>query len=240
MDSLVRLQKFLAEAGVASRRASERLILEGHVAVNGEVRAELGTKINPERDQVRVQGTPVRRPPRIYLALNKPKGVLCTRKDPQQRQTIQDFLPSHLHSLFTVGRLDCDSEGLIFLTNDGEFSLKLAHPRFGVRKLYLATIPGRVDGKSLSPLVSGIRIDNQSLKAERVRVVSSSRKQSVIELELAEGKYREVRRMLFSLGHEVTALRRTQIGPIKLGELKPGRWRILQPIEVKSLLRDIS
>jgi 23S rRNA pseudouridine2605 synthase len=233
---MVRLQKYLADAGVASRRAAEKIILESRVEVNGRTVTELGTKVQPESDRVTVDGKPVRSKRKIYLAMNKPRGLVCSRKDELERPTIYDLLPrewSHLHS---VGRLDFNSEGLLFLTNDGELSLRITHPRFGVRKRYVATVDGRLEPAALRELTSGIMSEGELLKAEKARLISSSQSQSVVELELAEGKYREVRRMFEARGRTVKRLQRIQIGKIKLGELRPGKWRTLTEPEIKTLL----
>jgi 23S rRNA pseudouridine2605 synthase len=232
----VRLQKFLAEAGVASRRASEQIILEGRVRVNGEIVRQLGSKIDPEQDKVDLDGKPVRSKRKLYLALHKPRGCVCSRKDEHGRPTVFDLLPKEWLNLHTVGRLDFASEGLLFLTNDGEFALRLTHPRYGVRKRYLATVEGRVDDAMLRLLEKGVWHDGEQLKAERARLASTSGSQCVVELELAEGKNREVRRMFESQGLTVRRLLRTQIGKIKLGELKTGRWRTLTLTEIKTLL----
>lgn len=233
---MTRLNKVLADAGIASRRAAEKLIAEGHVRVNDKVVTELGRKVDPAVDLVMVDGQPIRPRRRIYVALHKPRGILCTRKDPEDRATILELLPPEWSNLHTVGRLDKESEGLIFLTNDGEFTLKLTHPRFGVRKIYLATVKKRLDERQLARLLQGVTHDGELLKAERTQLLSANNSHSVVEVELAQGKNREVRRLFEVLGHEVVTLRRMQIGPIKLGELPVGRWRILTPSEVKSLL----
>jgi pseudouridine synthase len=233
---LVRLQKFLAEAGVASRRASERIILEGRVAVNGGVVRELGTKVDPARDQVTVDGAPLRSRRRIYLAAHKPRGFLCTRKDELDRKTIFDLFPKDWAHLHTVGRLDRDSEGLIFLTNDGQFSLRLTHPRYGVHKQYRAVVEGRVSPVMLRRFIEGVEHDGEVLKAAAARLIDANNTRSVVELELAEGKNREVRRLFEAQGLVVARLQRTQIGRIKLGELPPGKWRTLTEPEIKSLL----
>ena len=232
----VRLQKFLADAGVASRRASEQIILEGRVRVNGHPVRQLGSKLDPEHDEVTLDGKVVRAKRKVYLALHKPRGCVCTRKDEHGRPTIFDLLPREWHNLYSVGRLDFASEGLLFLTNDGEFALRLTHPRYGVRKQYVATVEGRVDAALLQQFERGVWHDGEKLKAERARLVSSGGPRSVVQLELAEGKYREVRRMFESHGLTVRQLVRTQIGRIKLGELKTGRWRTLTPTEIKTLL----
>jgi 23S rRNA pseudouridine2605 synthase len=233
---MVRLQKFLAESGVASRRASEQCIAEGRVAVNGQTVRELGTKVDPNRDKVTVDGRAVRPKRKLYVALNKPAGVVCTRRDPEDRNTVGDLLPKEWSNLFPVGRLDYQSEGLIFLTNDGDFCLKLTHPRYGVRKKYRVTVEGRVDEDLGEKLVKGLVHEGERLKAERVKILVSNNSASLLEIDLAEGKNRELRRMFEVLGRAVTKLQRIQIGPIKLGELRVGRWRTLTDAEIKHLL----
>jgi 23S rRNA pseudouridine2605 synthase len=233
---MVRLQKFLAEAGVASRRGGEEIILAKRVAVNGRTVSELGTKVDPAHDHITLDGQPVRIKRKLYIAVNKPRKLVCSRKDELGRPTIFELLPREWNHLHTVGRLDFNSEGLIFLTNDGDFSLRLTHPRYGVRKKYLVTIEGKVGGDVISGLTSGQVHEGEKLKAEKARLVSASQTQSVVELEMAEGKYHEVRRLFEVQGRLVTRLVRIQIGKIKLGELKPGRWRTLTETEIKSLL----
>jgi pseudouridine synthase len=222
---------------VASRRAGEQLILAGKVSVNGEVVRQLGTKVDPVHDRVEVESKPLRAKRKLYLALHKPRGLVCSRKDELSRPTIYELLPAEWGHLHSVGRLDFNSEGLLFLTNDGEFSLRLTHPRYGVRKKYLATVEGKVEEEMLGRFTRGLWYEGEKFKAEKARMVSASHSQSVIELELAEGKYREVRRLFESQGRTVKRLQRTQIGTIKLGELRPGKWRTLTEAEIKSLLR---
>lgn len=233
---MVRLQKFLAEAGVASRRAGEQLILAGRVAVNGVVVHQLGSKVDPAHDKVSVDGKPVRSQRKLYLALHKPRGCVCSKQDELQRATIYELLPKEWRSVYSVGRLDFASEGLLFLTNDGEFALRLTHPRYGVCKRYVVTVDGRVDAEMLQRFTQGVFHDGEKLKAERAWLLAEGKVQSVVELELAEGKNREVRRLFETQGLPVRRLVRTQIGKIKLGELKPGRWRTLTQPELKTLL----
>lgn len=233
---VVRLQKFLADAGVASRRAAEQFILNGRVTVNGQTVRLLGSKVDPEHDRVEVDGKPVRVHKKLYVALHKPRGCVCSKQDEHNRPTVYDLLPKEWQIVNSVGRLDYASEGLLFLTNDGEFALRLTHPRYGVRKRYLATVEGRVDEEMLRQFTSGVWHDGEKLKAERTWLVSASKAQSVVELELAEGKNREVRRMFESLSLTVRRLVRTQIGKIKLAELRVGKWRTLTPTEIKTLL----
>jgi 23S rRNA pseudouridine2605 synthase len=231
--STVRLQKVLAEAGVASRRASEQIILAGRVGVNGQIVRQLGTKVDPARDEVTVDGQAVRARRKMYLALHKPAGCICSRKDESGRRTVYDFLPLEWQKMArTVGRLDFNTEGLLFLTNDGEFALRLSHPRYGVRKKYVATIEGTVEQEMLKKMVRGVFQDGEKLQAQSARRLS----RNVFELELSEGKNREVRRLFESQGLTVRRLQRTQIGKIKLGELKPGRWRALTETEIETLL----
>ena len=232
----VRLQKFLADAGVASRRASEQIILEGRVAVNGAPVSALGSKVDPDHDQIAVDGKPVKVQRKLYLALHKPRGCVSSKKDELQRRTVYDFLPKEWQGVYSVGRLDFASEGLLFLTNDGEFALRLTHPRYGVRKRYVATVEGRVDAAMLGQFTRGVFHEGERLKAERAWLVREGKSESVVELELAEGKNREVRRLFDTQDLRVRRLVRTQIGKIKLGELKPGRWRTLTPPEIKTLL----
>jgi 23S rRNA pseudouridine2605 synthase len=233
---MVRLQKFLAEAGIASRRASEQVILEGRVTVNGKTVTELGSKVDPAHDKVLVDGRAIKARRKLYIALNKPPGYICTRRDPESRKIISELLPAEWSNLVSVGRLDCASEGLIFLTNDGDFCLKLTHPRYGVRKKYRVTIEGRVDPAFTELLVKGVVHEGERLKAERARALATNNSTTLLEIELAEGKYRELRRMFEVLGRNVVKLQRIQIGPIKLGELRLGRWRTLTGAEIKSLL----
>jgi 23S rRNA pseudouridine2605 synthase len=233
---MVRLQKFLAEAGVASRRAGEQMMAAGRVEVNGQKVVELGARIDPDHDRVTVDGKPVRARRKLYVALNKPPGRVCSRQDEHGRETVYGLLPREWGHLHTVGRLDYNSEGLIFLTNDGELSLRLTHPRYGVLKKYVATVEGRVAEAVLGQFTRGVWHLGERLKAEKTRLVSAGQKQSVVELELAQGKNREVRRLFESQGLTVKRLQRVQIGKIKLGELPLGKWRTLTEPEIKSLM----
>ncbi len=233
----VRLQKLLADAGIASRRASEQVILEGRVIVNGKVVQTLGTKVDPLHDRVTVDGRPVKAKRKLYLAVNKPDGYICSSNDPESRKTVHDLLPKEWRNLHSVGRLDYNSEGLIFYTNDGEFALRLTHPRYGVRKKYMVTLKGEVTPEHIQSLKKGIFHDGDVLKAEAGRILKSNQSHSLVELTLAEGKNREVRRMFESLGFEIERLQRVQIGPVKLGQLPRGKWRTLTEPEIKSLMQ---
>lgn len=236
---MVRLQKYLADAGVASRRAGEQFILEGRVAVNGQVVRLLGSKIDPAHDKVAVDGKFVRAKKLVYVALNKPVHCVCSRKDELNRPTIYELLPREWDSVQSVGRLDYNTEGLIFLTNDGQFALRLTHPRYGIRKKYLASVEGEVTPAMLALFRSGIFHEGERLKALATKMISHTRAKSVVELELGEGKNREVRRLFESQGLMVKKLQRTQIGKIRLGELKPGKWRTLNETEIKTLTSDL-
>lgn len=232
----VRLQKFLADAGVASRRASERIIVEGRVEVNGVVVNELGAKVDDARDHVVVDGQVIKTRRKLYVALHKPPGYLCTRSDPKERRTIADLLPQEWTSLYSVGRLDNESEGLIFLTNDGNFCLKLTHPRYGVHKSYRVVVEGKLDHLHLKKMMAGVEEGGERLKVQKASLISASNSHSEAELELAEGKNREIRRIFAALNIEVRQLKRIKIGPIKLGELPPGKWRALTETEIHTLL----
>ena len=235
----VRLQKFLADAGVASRRAAEQIILAGRVTVNGQAVRLLGMKVDPNHDQVAADGKLIRAKKLIHLALNKPVGCVCSRKDELNRPTIYDLIPREWDTVQSVGRLDYNSEGLIFLTNDGQFALRLTHPRYGIRKKYLATVEGEVTPAMLALFKRGIFHEGEKLKALAARIVSGTRAKSVVELEMGEGKNREVRRLFESQALTVKKLQRTQIGKIRLGELKPGKWRTLNAVEIKTLISDL-
>lgn len=233
---MVRLQKFLAEAGVASRRASEQFILTARVTVNGKVVSELGAKVDPARDQVMVDGKLVRPKKKLYVALHKPAGCVCSRQDERGRRTIYELLPPEWSNVQSVGRLDYDTEGLLLLTNDGELSLRLTHPRYGVKKIYEATVEGCAEQDQIEAFKRGIRDEGELLRAQRAQILTATKRRSVIEMELTEGKNREVRRMCAAVGLMVEHLVRTQVGKIKLGELRVGRWRTLTETEIKTLL----
>ncbi len=233
---MVRLQKYLAEAGIASRRASEQVIVAGRVTVNGEVASQLGAKVDPQHDRVAVDGRVVARKRKLYIAVNKPPGFVCTRGTEDERKKIGDLLPREWTELFSVGRLDYQSEGLIFLTNDGDFCLKLTHPRYGIPRRYVAWIEGRVTAEMIKNFTQGVVSAGEKLQARRARLISANNSNSIVELELTEGKNREVRRLFESQHLAVRRLQRVQIGPIKLGQLPAGKWRVLTEPEIKSLL----
>lgn len=231
----VRLQKFLAAAGVASRRESERLIQAGRVAVNGTVVTKLGSKVDPAKDQVRVDGASIGRRERlVYYLLHKPKGCLSTVRDPAGRPTVLGFLRGVPERVFPVGRLDWNSEGLLILTNDGELALRLTHPRNHVPRVYRVKVKGQVGPGALESVRRGLFLDGRrTLPAPVTRV--SSQTNCWLEVVLYEGRRNQLRRVFERLGHPVLKLRRTAIGPITDRDLLPGEYRPLTPAEVASL-----
>ena len=233
-----RLQKVLAHAGVASRRAVEEMIAAGRVRVNGE-RAELGRRIDPEKDKVEVDGSVVPlRAELTYLLLNKPEGVIVTADDPEGRMTVLDLVGDQTERLWPVGRLDIGSEGALILTNDGDLTLRLTHPRYHVPRTYLAEVEGSVGRRALGLLARGVKLDDGMTAPARVRVVEKVPGGSLVEITIHEGRNRQVRRMFEAIGHPVKRLVRRAIGPLELGRLKPGTYRKLSPVEVQALYRE--
>jgi 23S rRNA pseudouridine2605 synthase len=233
---MVRLQKFLAQAGIASRRASEAVIREGRVEVNGQTVTRQGIQIDPVADVVSVDGQMIQPLRHRYVAVHKPRGVLCTRKDEKQRTILGDLLPSDW-DLKPVGRLDRDSEGLIFATNDGDFALRITHPRYEVTKVYQVEAEGRVPHRTLRLLTQGVKHGGQMLRAQKATLLDANRSRSVVELVLTEGKNREIRRMFATQQIKIIRLIRMQIGSVKLGELPTGKWRTLTKTEIETLQR---
>lgn len=232
----VRLQKALAAAGVASRRASEEMIVKGRIKVNGKVIRELGTRINPLEDQVQVDGRPVQMDPeRIYFAFNKPKGVTSTMSDEGGKRCLADYFVEFDH-IFNVGRLDRETTGLLLMTNDGELANQLLHPSYEVDKLYVAKVMGKVGRVELQKLKDGVKLEDGLSKADRVRVIDQNDAFSLVEIVLHSGKNRIVRRMFEAIGHPVIDLTRKSFGPIHLKALKLGHYRELSKLEVGSLL----
>ena len=236
----VRLQKVLAQAGIASRRACEVLISEGRVEVNSEVVLEQGRRVDPERDVIRVDGARIPPPRRHrYLALNKPRGVVATMDDPEGRRTIADLLDTRQlrnERLFHVGRLDTDSEGLLIMTNDGDLAQRLAHPSFEVPKTYIADVAGLVSEQTLKRLRRGITLEDGPVKPTSVKIVSSVGDKTLLKITLQEGRNRIVRRTMEAVGHPVRRLSRIGIGPVRLGNLKVGEYRELTREELGGLL----
>ena len=233
----IRLQKFLSEAGVASRRQGEKLIVAGKITVDGQVVRLLGTKVDPAKHQIAINGKLIRAKAKRFLALNKPPKILCTRQDTHNRSTVFDLLPNDFGHLFTIGRLDSDSEGLVLLTNDGEFCQTVAHPRHGMPKTYNVTLAKRIDSVVLKSLTTGLNDDEDFLKAKHAKLLYANNTRSQVELVLEEGKNREIRRMFKVLGYRVLLLQRIAVGPVKLGELPLGKWRVLSQAEITSCLR---
>ena len=226
-----RLQKILSQAGIASRRASEQLMIDGRVTVNGATIRELGTKADASRDDIRVDGRRVKiAEQRRYLLLNKPKGYVSTRSDPQQRPTVIDLLTGVSEYVYPVGRLDYDSEGLLLLTNDGDLAARLTHPSHGVARVYEARVLGEPDDHDLDRLRKGVPIEGRKTGPADITV-----RRGVLQITVREGRNRQVRKMCEAIGHPVTHLKRIAIGPIKDSTLKPGRWRNLTPEEVRRL-----
>ncbi|WP_227766120.1 pseudouridine synthase [Zhaonella formicivorans] len=235
--SEIRLHKLLAEAGIASRRTSEKLIAAGKVYVNGQKVTKMGFKVIPEHDVVTVEGKPVKLPAtKIYLLLNKPRGFVTTLKDPQGRRTIVDLLPDVPERVHPVGRLDYDTEGLLLLTNDGQFTYALTHPKHLIEKTYLALVKGVPDHADLQQLRSGIMLADGITAPAKARIVRKFKGMALIELTIHEGRNRQVRRMLEALGHPVLRLKRTKIGNLGLGKLRVGQYRYLERKEVEGLL----
>jgi pseudouridine synthase len=227
-----RLQKILSQAGVASRRASEQLMRDGRVTVNGETVRQLGTKADPARDDIRVDGCRVKvGARRLYLLVNKPRGYVSTRSDPQRRPTVLDLLRGVHEYVYPVGRLDFESEGLIILTNDGELAARLTHPRYGVPRVYDARVLGTPDERDVARLQKGVVIDGKKTEPADVRVLGPGH----LRVTIREGRNRQVRKMCDAIGHPVDRLTRVAIGPISDSRLKPGRWRELSEAEVRRL-----
>jgi 23S rRNA pseudouridine2605 synthase len=234
----VRLNKFLAERGVASRRKCDELIAGGQVSVDGEVMTELGVRIDPATARVEVGGV-VLKPEgrRRYYLLNKPKGVLCTNERREARPRAIDLITDpDKGRIYTVGRLDEESEGLILLTSDGDFALRLAHPRYGVTKTYLIKLRGRVDGEALERVQRGVHLAEGRTSGARVKVIKRTSQFTLLEVTIAEGKNREVRRIFAQVGAKVASLKRIRIGSLSDRRLKPGQWRPLLRAEVAELL----
>ena len=241
-EGLVRLQKLLAMSGVASRRKCEELMLAGEVEVDGEVVTRLGTKVDPTRAVIRVEGRrlpPVS--PNVYLVLNKPRGVVSTMSDPEGRRCLGDVVADRPERLFHVGRLDTDTSGLLLLTNDGDFAQRMAHPSYEVDKTYVAEVEGEVFPRTLRQLLEGVELEDGPVQVSSIKVVAGKHGRNhpgrtVVELVIHEGRNRIVRRLLDHVGHPVLRLTRTRIGPVQLGRLGVGELRDLTREELGLLL----
>jgi 23S rRNA pseudouridine2605 synthase len=234
-----RLNKLLAHAGVGSRRHCDDLILAGRVKVDGEKVRELGVKVDPEKAQVFVDEKPIHLERPVHWLVYKPRGYLCTNHDPAGRPLAIDLVGHVKQRVYTVGRLDEDSEGLLLLTNDGDLAHKLMHPRYGVAKTYWVLVAGRPTHADIEQLLTGVWLSDGHVKARRVRRLKQQGESTWLEIVLNEGKNREIRRMLARLGHKVMRLKRVAIGPIKLGRLKKGKSRPITRPELE-LLRKVA
>ncbi|MEN6339337.1 MAG: pseudouridine synthase [Clostridiaceae bacterium] len=239
-QTMLRLQKYLAEAGVASRRAGEELIAAGRVSVNGEV-AHIGMSVDPDHDSVALDGKPVsKKEPTITVALYKPKGVVSTSDDPEGRKTVQEYVRNIPARLYNVGRLDINSEGLLLMTNDGELAYRMTHPKFAVEKTYYAICDGKLAASEIALLVNGVQLEDgmtAPAKVEHVRATKTG--DTSFSITIHEGKNRQIRRMLEAVGHRTLRLKRERFGPITLGEMQPGEVRQLTEREVAALKRDL-
>jgi 23S rRNA pseudouridine2605 synthase len=235
-DEGIRLQKVLAQAGLGSRRACEELIAQGRVEVDGRVVREQGLRVDPLRANIRVDGERVpTAPDLIVLALNKPRGVVTTMSDDLGRPCVGDYVSDRTERLFHIGRLDSDTEGLLLLTNDGVLAQQLSHPSHGVPKTYIALVPGPIPREVGRQLREGIELEDGPAKVDSFGIVEATPNQALVEVVLHEGRNHIVRRLLDAAGHPVEELVRTQIGPIRLGQLRPGRYRAITGAELRSL-----
>jgi len=225
----------MAAAGVASRRECEALILEGRVEVDGKVADELGTKVDPRRQRIVVDGEVLATRRLVYFAVNKPPGVVCTASDPEGRPRVIDMVPPSVGRIFSVGRLDVASEGLILMTNDGELANRLTHPRHGVAKRYHVRVAGHIQEAELNRLRKGVHLAEGFARVHSVRVRKRYPKSTLLEMVLTEGRNREIRRVLARVGHKVVRLVRVAVGPIRLGDLPRGAYRKLTQAEVRAL-----
>jgi 23S rRNA pseudouridine2605 synthase len=235
-----RLQKVLAAAGVAGRRECEQLILDGRVEVDRQVVTELGTRVDPRSQEIRVDGETVSRPKLVYFAVNKPDGVVSTSRDPAGRPRVIDLLPPDAPRAYCVGRLDRASEGLILVTNDGELANGLTHPRHGVEKIYQVQVAGRIEQAELQSLKRGSHLAEGFAHVKSVRIKSHRHRSTLLEMVLDEGRNREIRRMLAKVGHKVQRLTRIAVGPVRLGEMPVGAVRMLTKQEVSALKQAVA
>ncbi len=234
-DAGERLQKLMAAAGVASRRECEQFILEGRVQVDGKVISELGVRVDPFKQEISVDGEKLAKTKRLYFAVNKPDGVVCTARDPSGRPRVTDLLPPDVGRVFNVGRLDMASEGLILLTNDGELANQLTHPRHGVEKIYHVQVQGHPTPETLAKLRKGVYLAEGKAHFVNAKLKSRRKNSAILEVILDEGRNREIRRVLARVGHKVQRLTRIAVGPIRLADLPPSAYRPLTSEEVKSL-----
>jgi len=236
----VRLQKVLAQAGVASRRRCEELIAAGRVEVDGQVVTQLGARVDPQTAVIRVAGerVPVA-VSKVYLVANKPRGIVSSMADDGGRPDLRTLVADRPERLFHVGRLDTDTDGLIVLTNDGEFAHRLSHPSFELSKTYLAQVDGVLAARTRLTLLAGVTLSDGPVVVDSVRTVSANQGRSLVEIVIHEGRNRIVRRLLAEVGHPVQRLSRTAIGPVRLGDLRSGQVRDLTPVELGTLLDSV-
>jgi len=232
-----RLQKVLAAAGIGSRRQCEELITAGRVEVDRRMVTELGTRVDPRRQEIRVDGQSLPQPKLVHYAVNKPVGMVSTNRDPSGRPRVIDLIPRSKARLFTVGRLDLNSEGLIIVTNDGELANRLTHPRYGIEKTYRVQVAGRPTREVLAQLRRGVRLAEGFAKVENAVVKSHHKESTILEMTLREGRNREIRRVLAKVGHKVLRLVRVAVGPVRLGKLPAGEARPLSRQELDALRR---
>jgi 23S rRNA pseudouridine2605 synthase len=235
-----RLQKVLAAAGVASRRECEQLMLDGRVEVDHHVVTELGVRVDPHKQEIRIDGEVLHQAKPVYYAVHKPEGVVCTARDPAGRPRVVDMLPPDAPRAYCVGRLDMSSEGLILVTNDGELANGITHPSHGVEKIYHVQVTGYLDEDALKQLRKGMHLAEGFAQAKHVRIKSRKKNSTVLEMILDEGRNREIRRLLARIGHKVQRLTRIAVGPVRLGDLPSGAVRLLTKQEVAALRQAIA
>lgn len=232
---MMRLQKFLALCGVASRRKSEQLILDGKVKVNGKVVNTLGTKINPDKDKVHANNKPVIYDAKVYILLNKPEKYITSASDQFDRPTVLDLISLVETRIYPVGRLDYNTSGLILLTNDGDLTYKLTHPKHNIWKTYIAKVKGIPTEDEMKRFKSGLKIDNYRTSKAKIKIVETAMKNCTLEIQIKEGRNRQVRKMCEAIGHPVRKLKRTSVGNIHIGDLEVGEWRFLTEKELNYL-----
>lgn len=238
MEDEVRLQKYMAQAGVASRRKSEELISSGCVKINGHTVTQLGVKVVPGKDEVEVNGTVIEAASKkIYILLNKPVGYITTTDDQFGRQTVMDLVKDISARIYPVGRLDADTEGLLIMTNDGDFTNRITHPSRKIEKIYIAEVEGMPTQQEITRLRRGVNLGDFTSSPAKVQFLEGDKLRSKLMVTIHEGKNRQVRRMMEAIGHPVITLKRTQIGPIMLGNIPRGKWRHMRKEEIARLMK---
>jgi len=238
MNEEIRLQKFLADCGVASRRKSEELILQGKVKVNGKQITELGTKVMPNKDDITVEGKKIEQCNRnIYIMLNKPEGYITTAREQFNRPYIMELLSDVKERVFPAGRLDMDTSGVIILTNDGDFTFKITHPKHKINKTYIAEVKGFPDSAEMSKFKKGLKIEDYTTAPAEIRLVAKKKFSSIVEIIIHEGRNRQVKKMCETIGHNVIRLQRTALGGLELGSLPVGKWKYLTKNEIEKIFQ---